>query len=91
MSPIAPGKQQFVEAAKALYESRLKEQLEREHFGEVIAVEPESGEYVLGATFLEVDRECQSRFGAKPVYFFRVGGGGAVRIRGATRRGRMAG
>ena len=91
MSLLAQDKQRFVDAAKTLYETKLKEQLECEHFGEVIALEPESGEYVLGGTFLEVDRQCQERFGAKPVYFFRVGGGGAVRIRGATRRERLAG
>ena len=77
-----------MEAAKALYEAKWKHRLECDHFGEVIAIEPESCEYVLGATFLEADRQSQGRFGTKPI-FFRIGGGGAVRIRGVTSRERL--
>ena len=72
-----------MEAARKVYEDKLKDQLEREHFGELIAVEPESGDYVLGKTFSELDRARRERFGQKPVHIFRVGGGGAVKIRGS--------
>jgi len=74
-----------------VYEAKLKEQLEREHVGTVIAVEPESGDYVLGDTFFDVDQQSQQRFGSEPVYFFRVGGGGAMRIRGTAWRERLSG
>ena len=79
---IVTEQQQFTDAAKKVYDQRLKERLEEQHPGEVIAVEPESGDYVLGATLAEVDRACHQRFGSKPVHVFRIGGGGAVKIGG---------
>lgn len=83
MSLLSQAQQRFVEAAKKVYEDKLKTQLEREHFGEVIAIEPESGAYVLGKSYGEVHRARQERFGQMPVHIFRVGGGGAVKIGGS--------
>jgi hypothetical protein len=91
MSVLSPKQRQFADAARKVYEARLKDQLEREHAGKVIAIEPVSGDFVLGDTYFDVDQQSQQRFGDKPVYFFRVGGGGAVKIRGAARRGRVLG
>lgn len=82
MSSLSQDQQQFVQSAKKIYEEKLKIQLERDHFGEVIAVEPESGEYILGKTYRDVDVARRERFGQKPVHIFRVGGGGAVKIGG---------
>lgn len=87
--PIDRETERFVESAKRIYDERLKELLETEHPGEIIAVEPQSGDYVLGATISEVDRACQQRFGTKPVHTFRIGGGGAVKVGGA-RSGRSS-
>jgi hypothetical protein len=80
-----------LEAAKRLYEDRWKAQLEAEHWGEIVAVEPESGDYVLGKTFREVDLARQAKFGTKMVYTFRVGGGGAVSIGAGRGDGRLLG
>jgi len=52
---------------------------------------PKSGDYVLGEWFLEVGQASHERFGTRPVYFFRIGGGGAVKIGGPLRRGRLSG
>ena len=83
--PIVTEQQQFAETARKVYEERLKDRLEEQHPGEVIALDPESGDYVLGKTLAEVDRACRERFGSKPVHVFRIGGGGAVKIGGAWR------
>ncbi len=80
----APLQQGFVEAARRVYDEKLRRPLEAEHPGKIIAIEPLSGDYVLGATTGEVDQACRQRFGAKPVHLFRVGGGGAVKIGGAN-------
>lgn len=80
-----------LEAAKKLYQDRWKAQLEAEHWGEVIAIEPQSGEYVLGKTFRDVDLARQAKFGTRMVYTFRVGGGGAVSIGAGTGHGRILG
>ena len=78
-----------LETAKKLYEERWKTKLEAEHWGKIIAVEPESGDYVLGQTFREVDLARQAKFGTKMVYTFRVGGGGAVSIGAGRGDGRI--
>ena len=82
---ILTEQQQFAETAQKVYEERLKDRLEEQHPGEVIALDPESGDYVLGKTLAEVDRACHERFGSKPVHVFRIGGGGAVKVGGAWR------
>ena len=84
-----PGTDEFSQKAMAVYEARLKEQLEAEHFGELIAVEPESGEYVLALGFRELIDAALKQFDRRPTYMFRVGGGGAVRV-GAGRHARLS-
>ena len=92
MAPkLTPQQQAFLESAKRLYEDRWRVQLEATNFGSVIALEPESGDYVLGRDYREVDAASRQRFGSQPVYIFRIGGGGAVRIGGAATRGRLLG
>ena len=48
MAVLSPPNSMFVEAARKVYAERWQHTLEREQFGKVIAIEPESGEYVLG-------------------------------------------
>ena len=91
VSKLNSQQQTFLDSAKRLYEDRWRTQLEATNFGNVIALEPESGDYVLGRDFREVDVAYRQRFGSKPVYIFRVGGGGAVRIGGAATRERIPG
>ena len=82
---------EFVESARKLYAERWQSTLEQEQFGKVIAVEPESGEYVLGNTLSEASKAARQRFAKRPVHIFRVGGGGAVKIGGAISRERIPG
>ena len=70
----------FAERAKQVYDQTLKSRLEPEHVGELIAVEPDSGEFVLATTINEMNQSTRLRFGTKPVHIFRVGGGAAVKI-----------
>ncbi|MEZ6063586.1 MAG: hypothetical protein R3C19_24820 [Planctomycetaceae bacterium] len=76
----------FAERAQTYYDSHLKARLESEHFGELIAVEPESGEYVLASRFRELEVACFEKFGLRPTHMFRIGGGGAVRVGGSRAR-----
>ena len=82
---------EFVVEAKTIYDNELKVRLEQEHFGEIIALDPVTHDYVLGKTLKDVDAECRKRFDSKPVYIFRIGGGGAVKVGGAISRGRVSG
>ena len=90
MSALQVQDEGLVTDALRVYEEDLKERLEADHFGEIIAVEPNSREYVLGKTYREIDQARQKRFGTHPVYIFRIGGGGAVKIGGAIARGRVS-
>ncbi|HEY2252308.1 MAG TPA: hypothetical protein VGH74_14640 [Planctomycetaceae bacterium] len=87
---LSPEIQEFVDKAERVYEARLKSRLEAEHFGDLIALEPESGDYVLANTFREIDVAAQQRFGSTPVHIFRIGGGGAVKIGGVGRYARVS-
>ena len=42
---LSPDRQQFVDSARKLYDERLKKQLEAEHFGKGIGLEPETCQY----------------------------------------------
>ena len=89
--PPSTASHSVAEKARRVYEERLKVQLEAEHFGEVIAVEPESGGYVLGRDLQAVTEARRAKFGKKLVYTFRIGGGGAVKIGGRPTTGAFRG
>ena len=91
MSPVAEDRKELVEAARRIYDERLKTRLEAEHFGMVIALAPDTGEFVLGRDFADVDAARREQLGDHPVYVFRVGGGGAVKIGGVFRHARVSG
>ena len=91
MSTVQEQSTDFVVAAQAIYDSELKVRLEQEHFGAIIALDPVTHDYVLGKTLRDVDAACRKRFDSKPVYVFRIGGGGAVKVGGAISRGRISG
>lgn len=77
-------RQRFRNAAREIYDQQLREKLEAEHRGKVIALEPESGQFVMGATFDEISTAHRAKFGTKPVYILRIGGGSVVRPVGAV-------
>lgn len=60
------------EKAKKIYK-KLRTTLEREHKGQVVAINIDSGEYVIGEDELEAARRARARFPGKVFYFFRVG------------------
>ncbi len=82
---------EFASRAERAYAERWSAVLEPDHFGELIAVEPDSGDYVLGKDLWELEAERERKFGSKLVHIFRVGGGAAVRIGGAFRHARLSG
>ena len=55
-----------------MYE-HLKRELEPGHKGEIIAIEPDSGRYVVGKDELQVALKALQQFPGKQFSFFRVG------------------
>jgi hypothetical protein len=74
--------QQLVSAAKEVYETRLKAQLEQTNMHDFVAVEPESGEYFLGKTLSEAARAARIRFPGRLTHVIRVGHQAALHIGG---------
>ncbi len=52
---------------------RLERRLKAKHRGEVVAIEPTSGAYVLGKDALEAALKAKEQFHGHPVDFFRIG------------------
>ncbi len=77
---LDPQTQAFIDKAEAVYRDQIQQMLETDHNGELIALEPDSGDDVLGTTFREVDVAALKRFGTKKTHIFKIGGGGAVKI-----------
>ena len=77
------------QAARRIYDETLLPELEVAHLGELISLEPESGDYVLGRSFREIDLATQEKFGRKPTSIFRIGGGAAVKLGGRSSRARI--
>ena len=65
--------ERFIERAKQAYEDRLAAKLEPEHNGEIVAIEPESGDYFLGKDEIEAADNARSAGHDGPFYFLRVG------------------
>ncbi len=79
---------QLAESGQRLYDERLRQQLEPEHNGEFVAIEPESERYFLGSTGLAALRAGRSAMPDKLFYLLRVGSEAAYRVGGyGARRG----
>lgn len=60
------------EKGKRIYK-RLKSKLEKRYKGNIIAIEPDSGDYVIGKDELEAALKAQHQFPGKLFDFFRIG------------------
>jgi hypothetical protein len=65
--------------AKSLYESR-KAQFEDENFGEFVAIEPDSGEFFVAATFDAAVAEAIKHYPDKISHTIRIGHEAAFHI-----------
>ena len=65
-------KDEFVEKGKKIY-NRLKSKLERDYRGKVVAIEIESGEYIIGDDELDAAIKAKNKFPDKIIDFIRIG------------------
>lgn len=75
----------MAEKAKAIYE-KIKDRLEAEHMGEVVAIDVESGDYFLGETGLEAARQAKARYPKRIPYLIRIGRPAYISFRRLERR-----
>ena len=62
----------FAERGRAIYEARRAE-LEEKAAGQVVAIDVDSGEYVIGRTLGKANDAAYPKFPDKWLYFVRVG------------------
>ncbi|MFQ6058675.1 MAG: hypothetical protein ACE5MB_07360 [Anaerolineae bacterium] len=65
-------KREIVAKGKAIYE-KIREEVEREHKGEVIVIEVESGDYFIGKTGPEASKKAREKYPHKVFYKARIG------------------
>jgi len=65
-------KDEFLEKGKSIYK-KLKSKLERDFKGKVIAIEVDSGKYVIGEDELEAAIKAKEKFPGKIFDFIRIG------------------
>ena len=70
--------------AKAFYESKLQTQMEKEHLGKFIAIEPESKQYFIADSFMECAMEAKQKIPDKMSFVLKVGSDAAVHIGAAS-------
>jgi hypothetical protein len=66
--------------AKQVYADRFQSQLEAEHTGRYIAIEPESGECFLGDTFDEAVKSARTKYPSRLSHTIRIGHRAAFHI-----------
>jgi hypothetical protein len=71
--------------AKAVYEVDFREQLEAEHFGEFVAIEPESRKSFVAASFIDAALAAKAAYPSKKSFVIRIGHEAAVHIGAATK------
>jgi hypothetical protein len=64
--------------AESIYENRLKDELERSHRDEFVAIEPESGDFYLGKTLSEAIGQARQAHPDRLAHALRVGHRAAV-------------
>jgi len=68
--------------AKQLYEEKLRFMLENEQHGKYVAIEPESGDYFLGATYSEAVMTAREKHPDHISFVIRIGHDAAIHIGG---------
>ena len=70
--------------AKAVYDADYREQLESDHFGEFVAIEPQSRDSFVAETFIDAALAAKERHPTRKSFVIRIGYEAAVHI-GAAR------
>ena len=64
---------EFERLGRQIYEEQLKQRLESEYKGKIVAIEVGSGEYFLGDTVVEAIKKGEAMYPGELFYVIRVG------------------
>lgn len=70
---IRDNQESVAEAARKLYDEKLREKLEPEHNDAFVAIEPISGEFFLAATLSEAIGASRSKYPDRLAHALRIG------------------
>jgi hypothetical protein len=70
---ISTESQAVIQKAKLLYESQLRDKLEKTSLGKFVCIEPESGKYFLGGTFDDAVNAAVDALPDRLTFTLRVG------------------
>lgn len=66
-------REDVIARGQRIYDEELRNELEREHFGRFVAIEPESGRYFLGETSAEAAGAAHDAMPENRFYLARIG------------------
>jgi hypothetical protein len=75
---VSHNTESVAEAARQLYEEKLRASLEQQHMHEFVAIEPVSGEYFLGETLSEAIGASRAKYPDRLAHAMRVGHKAAI-------------
>jgi hypothetical protein len=70
---VSPDSQSVIQRAKSLYESKLRDELERTDSGKFVCIEPNSGQYFLGETLDDAVDAALDSFPDRLTFTVRIG------------------
>ena len=70
----------IAESAKQVYDNELKKQLETDHWGAFVAIEPISKSYFLGDSFIKAAMAAKTAYPERKSFVLRVGHDAAFHI-----------
>ena len=85
MSALRPSAKEIVERGQAIYESRIRPLVERDHFGKYLVIDIETGEYEIDADHLAASNRAAAKHPDALLFAMRIGHRAGGRIGARSR------
>ena len=82
---VSPGTKSVIDRAKRIYPEQLQAVLEPQHRNRFVAIEPDSGEYILGDTFDVAVKSARAKHPTRLSHTTRKGHRAVLRMGGTQR------
>lgn len=73
MGTTRPSAREIVRRGQAIYESQIRPQVERDHFGEYLVVDVDTGDYEIDADHLAASNRAAAKHPDAPLFAMRIG------------------
>ena len=73
MQAVKIDKDEIALKGQEIYDKTLKEELERDHRGEIVAIEVDTGDYFLGERGIEAIRKAREKYPNAVFYLVKIG------------------